>query len=84
MAPFQDKITGGNVQDRSGGRLVQLCGGTIHEPFGRQFELLRLKGAEKHKTGFHVIGATRPVAMLGRPSLVMVQKALEEQLRHNS
>ena len=29
------KISGGNVQDRSGGRLVLLCGGMIHGPDSR-------------------------------------------------
>ena len=61
--PAQHKIAGGDVQDRSRGRLVQLGGGPIHGPRGRQLELL--KGAEKHKTGFHVIGATRPGGSLG-------------------
>ena len=73
------KIAGGNVQDWSGGLLVQLCGGMIHGPCGRQLELL--KGAEKHKTGFHVIGATRPGGILGGPSVARAQKALQGQLR---
>ena len=49
--PAKHKFAGGDVQDRSRGRLVQLGGGTIHEPGGRQLELL--KSAEKHKTGFY-------------------------------
>ena len=61
------------------GLLVQLGGGTIHGPCGRQLELL--KGAEKHKTGFHVIGATRPGGIFGGPSVARAQKALQGQLR---
>ena len=72
-------FAGGDVQDRSRGRLVQLGGGTIRGPCGWQLKLL--KGAEKHKTGFHVIRATRPGGIFGRPSIARAQKALEEQLR---
>ncbi len=39
-----DKIAGGDIEVRSRGLLVQLGGGTIHGPCGRQ---LQLKGAEK-------------------------------------
>ena len=34
--PAKHIFTGGDVQDRSRGRLVQLGGGTIHWPCGRQ------------------------------------------------
>ena len=47
--PAKHKIAGADLQDRSRGRLVQLGGGRIHGPCGRQLELL--KGAEKGKTG---------------------------------
>ena len=57
----------------------ELGGGTIHGPCGQQLQLL--KGAEKDKTGFYVIRATRPAGMFGGPSVVRAQKALEEQLR---
>ena len=61
-------------------RLVQQGGGMIHGPCGRELELL--KGAKKHKTGFHVIGATDATReIFGEPSLARAQKALEEQLR---
>ena len=56
--PAKRIFAGGDVQDRSKGRLIQLGGGTIHGPCGRQLQLL--KGAEKDKTGFYVITATRP------------------------
>ena len=56
--PANHIFAGGDVQDRSRGRLVQLDGGTIHVPGGGQLKLL--KGAEKDKTGFYVITATRP------------------------
>ena len=49
-------------------------------PVARQ-QLEFLKGAEKHQTDFHVIGATRPGVSLGGPSVSRAQKALEEQLR---
>ena len=48
-------------------------------PGGRQLQLL--KGAEKDKTGFYVIRATRPAGMFGGPSIVRAQQALEAQLR---
>ena len=47
-------VSGADVQDRSRGRLVQLDGGMIHGPHGRQLELL--KGAEKRQMGLNVIG----------------------------
>jgi len=77
--PAKHILAGGDVQDRSRGRLIQLGGGTMHGPGGRQLQLL--KGAEKDKTGFYVIRATRPAGMFGGPSVVRAQKALEEQLR---
>ena len=77
--PSKHKIAGGNVQDWSRGRLIQLGGGTMHGPGGRQLQLL--KGAKKDKTGLYVIRATRPAGMFGGPSVVRAQKALEEQLR---
>ena len=72
-------FAGGDVQDRSRGRLIQLGGGTMHGPGGRQLQLL--KGAEKDKTCFYVIRATRPAGMFGGPSVLRAQNALEEQLR---
>ena len=74
--PAKHKFAGSDVQDRSRGRLVQLGGGTIHGPCGRQLELL--KSAEKHKSCFQVIGATRPAGILGGPSVLRAQNALEE------
>jgi len=74
--PAKHKFAGSDVQDRSRGRLVQLGGGTIHGPCGRQLELL--KSAEKHKSCFQVIEATRPAGILGGPSVLRAQNALEE------
>ena len=73
------KFAGGDVRDRSRGLLVQFGGGTIYGPRGLQLELL--KSAEKHKTCFYVIGAMRPAGVLGGPSVLRAQKALEQQLR---
>ena len=39
--PAKHKIARGNVQDRSRGLLIQLGGGTIYGPCGRQIELLK-------------------------------------------
>ena len=39
--PAKHKFSGGDVQDRSRGLLVQLGGGTIHVPRRRQVELLK-------------------------------------------
>ena len=75
--PAKHIFAGGDVQDRNRGRLIQLSGGTMHGPGGRQLQLL--KGAEKHKTGFYVIRATCPGLILGGPSVARAQKALEEQ-----
>ena len=39
--PAKHKFAGSDIQDRSRGRLVQLGGGTIHGPCGRQLQLFR-------------------------------------------
>ncbi len=69
--PAKRKIAGGDAEHRSRGRLVQLGGGMMFGPCGRQLELL--KGAEKYKTGFHVIVGTRPVGIFGGPSIARGQ-----------
>ena len=76
----QHKMAGGDVQDGSRGLLIQLGGGPIHGPRGWQLELL--KGAEKHKTFFDVMGATRAVGIFGGPSVSRAQQTLEEQLTY--
>ena len=69
-------MAGGDVQYGSRGQLIKLGGGPIHGPRGRQLEFL--KGAEKHKTFFDVIGATRALAIFGGPSVSRAQQTLEQ------
>ena len=59
------------MQDQSRGLLVQLGGGMIHRPHGRQLELL--KGAEKHQMGLNVIRASHPGVIFWQPPISRTQ-----------
>ena len=74
-------MTGADVQDQSRGLLVQLGGGMIHGPRGRQLELL--KGAEKHQMGLYVVRVRvmHPGVVFGQPPMSRTQQTLEKQLR---
>ena len=68
------QITGTYVKDWSRRLLVQLCGGMIHGPSGKQLELLNLAKVLKN-TRCH-----RGV-VFGQPAILRTQPTLENQLR---